>query len=89
MIVIKKFSRVGCVPCAALANYFTEIDLAQHGAELVEIDIERKPEAIEQYGLRSVPVLVFERNGIEITRINGLRPVDEIVEAIELAKVLR
>jgi thioredoxin 1 len=89
MIVIKKFSKNGCIPCKVLANYIGEIDLLAHDAELVEINIDNQPEAVDQYGLNSVPVLSFERNGVEIIRLTGLRPVEEIVEAIELAKVQR
>jgi thioredoxin 1 len=89
MITIKKFSKPGCVPCKVLANYLGEIDLPALNAELVEIDIADQPEAIDQYGLTSVPVLIFERSGVEVTRMIGLRPVEEIVSAIEHAKVVR
>jgi thioredoxin 1 len=89
MIEIIKFSRPGCVPCAALSNYFTEINLAEHGATLSEIDITKQPEVIDQYGLTSVPVTVFKRNGVEVVRITGLRPVEELVDAIAQAKVVR
>lgn len=89
MIEIIKFSRPGCVPCAALANYFTEIDLPAHNATLTSIDIADYPEAIDRYNLGSVPTLVFVRNGAEVHRLVGLRPVDEIVDAIEHAKVVR
>jgi thioredoxin 1 len=59
------------------------------GATLVNIDIEEQPEVIDQYGLTSVPVLVFERNGVEVGRIVGLVGTEEIIEAIEFAKVVR
>jgi thioredoxin 1 len=89
MITIRKFSKPNCRPCTVLANYLTEINFAEHSAKLVNVDIADQPEAIDQYGLTSVPVLVFERSGVEVTRIIGLRPVEEIVSAIEHAKVVR
>lgn len=89
MITIKKFSKPGCTPCAALANYLSDIDLFTLGATLVNVDIEEHPEAIEQYGLSSVPVLAFFRSGVEVHRIIGLRPTEEIIDAIEHAKVAR
>jgi thioredoxin 1 len=89
MIEIIKFSRPGCVPCAALANYFTEINLADLNATLTSIDIADYPEAIDRYKLGSVPTLIFKRNGAEVHRIVGLRPVDELIDAIEHAKVVR
>jgi thioredoxin 1 len=89
IITIKKFSRKDCRPCTALANYIGDIDLFNAGATLINIDITEQPEVIDQYGLTSVPVLVFERNGVEVGRIVGLVGTDEINEAIEFAKVVR
>lgn len=89
IITIKKFSKPGCRPCAALANYIGDIDLFNVGATLENIDISEKPEVIDQYGLTSVPVLIFERNGVEVGRIVGLIGTEEILDAIENAKVTK
>ena len=89
IVTIKKFSKPNCRPCAALANYIGDIDLFNAGATLENIDISEKPEVIDQYGLTSVPVLVFERSGVEVHRIIGLRPTEEIIDAIEHAKVAK
>lgn len=86
IITIKKFSRPGCMPCRVLENYLGDMDLFGLGATLENIDITEHPEVISKYDLSSVPVLVFERNGVEMTRLIGLRPVDEIIDAIMLAK---
>jgi thioredoxin 1 len=89
IVTIKKFSKPGCRPCAALANYIADIDLFNAGATLVNIDITEQPEVIDQYGLTSVPVLLFERNGVEVGRIVGLVGTEEIIDAIEFAKVAK
>jgi thioredoxin 1 len=89
IITIKKFSKPGCRPCAALANYLGDIDLFNAGATLVNIDISEQPEVIDQYGLTSVPVLIFERNGVEVGRIVGLVGTEEILDAIDHAKVTK
>jgi thioredoxin 1 len=89
IITIRKFSKPNCRPCAALANYIGDIDLLNAGATLVNVDITEHPEVIDQYRLTSVPVLVMERNGVEVGRIVGLVGTEEIVEAIEFAKVAK
>jgi len=89
IITIKKFSKPGCVPCKVLANYIGDLDLFKAGATLVNVDITEQPEVIDQYGLTGVPVLVFERSGVEVHRLNGLRPTEEIIDAIKHAKVVR
>jgi thioredoxin 1 len=89
IITIKKFSKPSCRPCQVLANYIGDIDLFNAGATLVNVDITEQPEVIDQYGLTSVPVLVFERNGVEVARITGLVGTEEIIDSIEFAKVVR
>jgi thioredoxin 1 len=89
MIEIIKFSRKDCRPCKVLANYLSEIDLESLNAKLTEIDIEDDESAVHDYGLQSVPTLVFKRSGVEVHRIVGLRPTEEIIDAIEHAKVAR
>jgi thioredoxin 1 len=89
IITIKKFSRNDCRPCKALANYLGEIDLFKAGAVLENIDIEDHPEVVEQYDLTSVPVMVLERSGVEVSRIVGLVGTEEIIDAIEFAKVAK
>ena len=89
MITVIKFSRNGCRPCAILANYLSEVNFAEHDAELVSINISEEPEAVEKYNLNSVPTLVFERNGLEVTRMIGLHPADAVIDAIQFAKEVR
>jgi thioredoxin 1 len=100
IITIKKFSRNGCRPCQALANFIGDIDLFNAGATLENINISDEKikiggkeftseEIVENYKLQSVPTLVLERNGVEVGRIVGLVGTEEIIEAIEFAKVVR
>jgi thioredoxin-related protein len=42
-------------------------------------------EVIAKFKLQSVPVLIFERSGVEVHRLVGLRPTEEIIDAIEFA----
>jgi hypothetical protein len=90
MIEIRKYSRPGCAPCAILANYLGEIDLATHGATLTEINtVDLTDAELATLKLSGVPALLFLRNGLEVARLTGLHAVEEIVETIELAKVVR
>lgn len=85
-VTIKKLVGNNCKYCAILGNYLSEIDLESEGATLEEINVSDQPEVAEQYGIMNVPVLVFERNGIEISRSVGLVPVEQIVDSIQHAK---
>jgi len=90
-ITIRKLSKPNCRPCAILAYGIASITdkLTEEHATVIEHDIVAEPELIDKYGITGVPVLIFERNGQEITRLNGLVSADEIVDAVDYAKVTR
>jgi thioredoxin 1 len=46
------------------------------------VDVDNSPELTQQYGVRSVPTVVFEKNGQEIRRLVGLNPKSTYVNII-------
>ena len=90
-IIIRKLSKPGCTPCKAITNYIGIISeqLAEAGAVVSEHNIAVEPELIDKYGLQGVPVLVYERNGLEVARLNGLVSPQEILDTVEYAKEVR
>lgn len=87
-ITIKKVTHEGCTPCRVV-GYMLDAEserLKAEGATVEEINITQNAEAIEQYAIMSTPVLIFERNGIEIERINGMCNFDDVLGAIELSR---
>jgi thioredoxin 1 len=42
------------------------------------IDVDASPQTAQQYNVRSVPTTVVVQNGIEIGRVVGARPKEEI-----------
>jgi thioredoxin 1 len=50
-----------------------------------EYDIDEYSEVIEQYGVRSVPTVIIEKNGVELQRFSGLSSKIAYVNAINEA----
>jgi thioredoxin 1 len=50
-----------------------------------EYDIDEYSEVTEQYGVRSVPTVIIERNGVELQRFTGLSSKMAYVNAINEA----
>jgi thioredoxin 1 len=88
MIEIAKFFKPNCRPCVIISNYLD--DLADHpalkGVVIAEYNALNVPDLVEKYGLSSVPVLIFSRNGIEITRITGMTDQETIVDCVKMAR---
>jgi predicted DsbA family dithiol-disulfide isomerase len=46
-------------------------------AEVKNIDVEQDQETARKYNIRSVPTLVFLRNGVEVHRVSGSMPLQQ------------
>jgi thioredoxin 1 len=72
MVTVKKFSAVWCGPCRVLAPVMNEIKGNFSNVKFEEYDIDEYSDVTEQYGVRSVPTVIIERDGIELQRFTGL-----------------
>ena len=68
-----------CAPCQVMGGLLNE--LGPQYADRIQIfkaNVEQSPEIAEQYRIRSIPTLVFLRNGREVDRIVGLLPLNPL-----------
>jgi thioredoxin 1 len=61
-IEVLKFSATWCGPCRVLAHTLEGVE------GITNIDIDKDQETARKYGIRSVPALVFLKDGAEIGR---------------------
>ncbi len=77
---MKYFSAVWCGPCKAFKPVMNEI--AGEGYSIEFIDIDQEQNKATKYGVRSVPTVVIEENGIEVDRFVGSIPKQMILEKL-------
>ena len=80
MKTIKYFSAVWCGPCKAFKPIMNEI--AGEGYSVEFIDIDQEQNKATKYGVRSVPTVVIEENGIEVDRFVGSIPKQMVLEKL-------
>ena len=80
MKTMKYFSAVWCGPCKAFKPVMNEI--AGEGYSIEFIDIDQEQNKATKYGVRSVPTVVIEENGIEVDRFVGSIPKQMILEKL-------
>ncbi|HEY8445133.1 MAG TPA: thioredoxin [Bacilli bacterium] len=73
-----------CGPCKMLAPIIEEIKNEMQGfLEVIKINVDEYPEIAEQYGVRSIPTLVYVKNGKVENVLVGFRPKKDILNAIK------
>ena len=80
MKTIKYFTATWCGPCKVFKPVITEIASEGHSVEFIDVDQEQN-KAIK-YGVRSVPTVVIEENGIEVDRFVGSIPKQMVLEKL-------
>ena len=73
MVTVKKFSASWCGPCKVLAPVMNEVKGQFSNVKFEDIDIDENFELASQYGVRSVPTVILEKNGVEISRFVGVQ----------------
>jgi len=85
MVTVKKFSAEWCGPCRVLAPVMNEIKGQFANVKFEEYDIDEYNEVTEQYGVRSVPTVIIEKDGVELQRFSGLSSKIAYINAINEA----
>ncbi len=83
-LAVAKFYLKTCGPCKALTPITKELANENSEIQFVGIDAKAEAELSQQYGIRSVPVLIFFRDGEEMSRLGGLQAKETIQEHINL-----
>lgn len=82
--VLVDFFAEWCGPCKTMAPILTDLSRELGDtAKIIKVDIDRNPQAAEQFGIRSVPTLMLFRNGEIKWKQSG------VMSASNLAKVIR
>ena len=86
MLTVKRFSASWCSPCRQLAPIIESVSKDFPDVNFVTIDVDENKLQAQAYGIRSVPTIVFERDGEEISRFSGVRPAATLTQLISEAK---
>ena len=82
-VEVLKFSATWCGPCRVLAQTLKDVE------GITNIDIDKDQETPAKYGIRSVPTLVFLKDGVEVHRQSGNMPLimyNQILDEIKINK---
>ena len=82
-----KFNAIWCVECIVSRPLWEDIVAEFPGLDLVQYDADEDPEILERYGVKDIPILIFEdKEGNELERIKGVNDKKRILAMIEQYK---
>lgn len=84
-VCVLDFSATWCGPCKRLAPIIEELAEEYAGKAFIgKIDIEESPEITENFGIMSVPTVLFFKNGeLQEDKIVGLASKQDLKNRIE------
>lgn len=83
-LVVVDFSATWCGPCRMLAPIVDELADEYAGRIFVaKADVEEAVESAERFGIRSVPTILFFKNGEKVDQTIGAMPRAKLVDRFE------
>jgi thioredoxin 1 len=83
MVEVKKFYGEWCGPCKLLAPVVNEIKGEMPNVKFTDVDVDENGDLASKYGVRGVPTVVIEKDGVEVKRLVGMQQKGVLLNAIK------
>ena len=86
MVKVYYFWAEWCGPCKIMSpivdSLKLEYNVPDSKVEITKVNVDQHPEKASLYGIRSIPTLVFERDGVTVNRTSGSKTKAAILNII-------
>ncbi len=82
--VLVDFFAEWCQPCKVQSPILHEIAREQEGKlRVIKIDVDKNPEIVNRFQIRSVPTLVMFKNGTAVWKNSGVMSKQQLTEIVK------
>ena len=82
--VLVDFWATWCGPCRMVAPTIEQLASEYEGRAVVgKVDVDENPQVAMQYGIRSIPALIFFKDGKPVDQIVGAAPKKMLADKLE------
>jgi thioredoxin 1 len=75
-----------CMPCKMMIPVLNELaENTEHTATIAKLNVDENQQTAAKYGVRSIPTSIIFKNGKEVDRIVGVKPIDYLIKHIKSA----
>jgi len=83
MITVKKFYADWCGPCKMLSPIIESLKSQIPSVTFIDVDADTNQEEAAKYGIRGIPMVIIEKDGQVVERINGVNPEGVYLQKIQ------
>lgn len=85
--VLVDFWAEWCGPCRSLAPLLEEVaNEMGDDIQIVKVNVDENGELAQKFGIRSIPTMIFFKNGEANKTLIGVQPKTEIIKTLEELK---
>jgi thioredoxin len=82
--VLVDFYATWCGPCQMMAGILEQVNAQmKHQLKVIKIDTDKYPQLASEYQIQALPTLVLFKQGKPVERIEGVLPVDQLIQRLE------
>lgn len=83
-VVVVDFTASWCGPCKVVGPYMDELaEEFSEKATLVKLDIDENKDMTKSLGVRSIPAIIYFKQGKEAIREVGVKPIEHFREQLK------
>ena len=81
--VLVDFFASWCGPCQMVTPILEQLQDEVDNVKIVKVDVDASAETATKFGIRSIPTLVFLKDGKELDRISGAPPKQMLTQKFD------